>query len=70
GRIDIRESYSTIDMQSGIPRHVWRLLKKVGIAGQELNISKVSDSRSKKEGKGRGKNTERMKRRSGPRRER
>ncbi len=68
GRIDIQDSYSTIDMRSGIPRHVWRMLKKVRVAGQELNISKSESSQSSKPG--RKNSSERPKRRPGPRRER
>lgn len=48
GRIDIRESYSTVDMRQGIPRAVWRRLKKVSVAGREMNISKVRAAAKKR----------------------
>jgi len=66
GRIDIQENFSIIDMRAGIPREVWRKLKKVKISGQELNISKADSSRSPKGGKKR--KDEKPRRRPGPRR--
>ena len=40
GRIDIQESYSTVDLPDGMPKEVFRDLKKVWVAGQQLQISK------------------------------
>ena len=47
GRIDIQDNYSTVDLRKGIPRHVWRMLKKVRVAGKELEISKIKGSSKK-----------------------
>ncbi len=41
GRIDIQDTYSTVDMRKGIPRNVWRRLKKTRIGGKEMEISKL-----------------------------
>jgi ATP-dependent RNA helicase DeaD len=41
GRINIQDTYSLVDMQKGIPRSVWRMLKKVKVSGKEMEISKV-----------------------------
>lgn len=41
GRIDIQDTYSTVDMRKGIPRNVWRRLKKARIGGKEMEISKL-----------------------------
>jgi len=48
GRIDIQEDYSTIDMRKDIPRHVWRMLKKVRIGGKEMEISKFKSAPKKR----------------------
>ena len=66
GRIDIQERFSVVDLRAGIPREVWRSLKKVKISGQELNISKVESTRNPKGGKKR--KDEKPRRRPGPRR--
>jgi len=47
GRIDIQDTYSTVDMRMGIPRNVWRLLKKVRVGGKEMDISKIKSSPKK-----------------------
>jgi ATP-dependent RNA helicase DeaD len=47
GRIDIYDSYSTVDLPEGMPRSIFRLLKKVWVVGQQLKISKV-DTPAKK----------------------
>ncbi|MEJ2054389.1 MAG: DEAD/DEAH box helicase [Calditrichaceae bacterium] len=44
GRIDIQDEYSIIDMKEGIPRHRWRILKKVRVGGKELQISKIKET--------------------------
>ncbi len=45
GRIDIRDTYSTVDLPEGMPRDIFRLLRKIWISGQKLQISKVDDSK-------------------------
>lgn len=42
GRIDVHESFSTIDLPEGMPRKIFRLLKTVWVQGEPLNISKWS----------------------------
>ncbi len=43
GRIDIQDSYSTVDLPEGIPRKVFRDLKKVWVVGRQLNISRLTE---------------------------
>jgi ATP-dependent RNA helicase DeaD len=40
GRISIYEDYSTIDLPAGMPHAMFHELKKVRVAGQQLNISR------------------------------
>ena len=47
GRINIQDDYSIVDMRKGIPRPVWRMLKKVRVSGKEMEISKLVDSPGK-----------------------
>jgi len=54
GKIKIYEDYSTVDLPEGMPEDVLRILKKVRISGQKINISKVSDSAKHSHGKKRG----------------
>ena len=44
GRIKIYEDFSTVDLPEGIPRDVFRGLKKVWVAGQQLKISRMEES--------------------------
>jgi ATP-dependent RNA helicase DeaD len=39
GRIEIFDTYSTVDLPEGMPKEVLQHLKKVWVAGQELRIS-------------------------------
>jgi len=39
GRIDIHDSYSTVDLPEGMPKSVYRALQKAWVAGQQLQIS-------------------------------
>lgn len=41
GRIEIFEDYSTIDLPEGMPRDIFRALKKTWVAGQQLRISRL-----------------------------
>ncbi|QDU10234.1 DEAD/DEAH box helicase [Gimesia aquarii] len=40
GRINIFDEYSTVDLPEGMPRDIFRALKSVWVAGQQLNISR------------------------------
>ncbi len=42
-RIKIEDDYSTVELPAGMPKDLLQTLKKVRVAGQALNISKVSD---------------------------
>jgi len=42
GRIQINDSYSLVDLPSGMPKDVFNDLKKVWVSGQQLKISRVS----------------------------
>ncbi len=42
GRISIYDEYSTVDLPSGMPHEIYKLLKKVWVAGQPLRISKTT----------------------------
>ncbi len=41
GRIDIFEEYSIVNLPEGMPREVFRSLKKTWVAGRKLNISRL-----------------------------
>jgi hypothetical protein len=41
GRVDIREDHSFVDLPEGMPKQIFKLLKKVLVAGRELRITKV-----------------------------
>jgi ATP-dependent RNA helicase DeaD len=43
GRIAIYEDYSTIDLPAGMPHAMFHELKKVRVAGQQLNISRPGE---------------------------
>jgi ATP-dependent RNA helicase DeaD len=43
GKIIIYESFSTVDLPEGMPREIFRLLKKVWFAGKQLRISRADD---------------------------
>ena len=68
GRIEIYEDFSTVDLPEGMPRDIFRELKKVWVAGQQLKIKRLEESpkmtggekkfskvKSKKSGGGRSK---------------
>jgi len=42
GRIDIHDSYSTVDLPEGMPKTIFKALKKAWVAGQQMNISVLS----------------------------
>jgi ATP-dependent RNA helicase DeaD len=41
GHIDIREDHSFVDLPAGMPKEIFRALKKVRVRGTELRISRV-----------------------------
>ena len=41
GRIEIFENYSTIDLPEGMPREIFRSLKKTWVSGQQLRLSRL-----------------------------
>ena len=41
GRIEIFDEYSTIELPEGMPKEVFRLLKKVWVSGRQLDISRM-----------------------------
>ncbi|MCB1188885.1 MAG: DEAD/DEAH box helicase [Leptospiraceae bacterium] len=45
GKVNVYEDFSTIDIPEGMPKDVYRNLKKVKIAGQLLKISKVGEDK-------------------------
>ncbi len=42
-RIKIEENYSTVELPAGMPKDIFQELKKVRVAGQQLNISKMGE---------------------------
>ncbi|MEY3807680.1 MAG: hypothetical protein RI893_656 [Pseudomonadota bacterium] len=46
-RIRIQDDYSTVELPAGIPKELFEELKKVRVAGQQLNISKMNESAKK-----------------------
>ncbi|RZI40794.1 DEAD/DEAH box helicase [Herbaspirillum sp. HC18] len=44
GRIDIHSDYSTLDLPEGMPKEVFKQLKAVTVAGQQLRISHASQA--------------------------
>ena len=47
-RIKIEENYSTVELPAGMPKELFQELKKVRVAGQQLNISTVDKALIKK----------------------
>ena len=45
GRIEIYENYSTVDLPVGMPPEMFHELKKVWVAGRQLNISRPGEER-------------------------
>lgn len=46
-RIKIQDDYSTVELPAGIPKELFEELKKVRVAGQQLNISKMGEGARK-----------------------
>jgi ATP-dependent RNA helicase DeaD len=47
-RIKIEENYSTVELPAGMPKELFQELKKVRVAGQQLNISMIDKTLIKK----------------------
>ncbi|MCF6203953.1 MAG: DEAD/DEAH box helicase [Methylococcaceae bacterium] len=47
-RIKIEENYSTVELPAGMPKELFQELKKVRVAGQQLNISSLDKAGIKK----------------------
>ena len=48
GRIDIHEGYSLVDLPEGMPKEVYRDLRKTWVAGQKLNITRIKEEGDRK----------------------
>ena len=46
GRINIHDDYSTVDLPEGMPKDIFKDLKKVWVSGQQLRISRLSKDRN------------------------
>jgi len=47
GHVDIRDDHSFVDLPEGMPKDIFRSLKKVRVVGQELRISRVDGKPSR-----------------------
>lgn len=43
-QVNIQDSYSTVDLPEGMPKQIFNTLKKIRVAGRELNASKIEDA--------------------------
>jgi ATP-dependent RNA helicase DeaD len=50
GRIDIHTDFSLVDLPMGMPREVFQDLRKAWVCGQRLNISRLEDPNSGRQG--------------------
>ena len=50
-KVTIYDTYSTVDLPAGMPKDVFRDLKKVWVAGKQLNITKLDEEPGKKDWK-------------------
>ena len=48
GRIDIQDDHSFIDLPEGMPKELFKHLRKVWVSGRQLQISKLDKSGSGK----------------------
>ena len=63
GKIKIYDDYSTVDLPEGISEDMLRMLKKVRVSGEKLNISKMTDYAGEEDHKKRHKHKKRDKKR-------
>ncbi len=47
GRVDIQEDYSIVDLPEGMPREIFRILRKTWVSGKQLNISRMGAAHAK-----------------------
>jgi len=45
GQIKIHDDYSTVDLPEGMPKDIFNILKKVWVAGRQLEISRLDSER-------------------------
>ncbi len=50
-KVTIYDTYSTVDLPTGMPKDVFRDLKKVWVAGKQLNITRLDEEPGKKDWK-------------------
>ena len=48
GRIVINDDHSTVDLPEGMPKEVFRVLKKAWVSGQQLRITKIAPNKRKR----------------------
>jgi ATP-dependent RNA helicase DeaD len=51
GHVDIRDDHTFVDLPAGMPRDIFRNLKKVRVVGQELRISRVDGKPPRRSGR-------------------
>lgn len=51
GRIEIYEDHSTVDLPEGMPRDLYRALRKVWVCGEQLQLARIERDRSARERK-------------------
>ncbi len=49
-RVNIQESYSTVDLPEGMPKQIFNTLKRIRVAGRELDASKVESDTNESPG--------------------
>ena len=64
-RIRIEDAYSTVELPAGMPKELFEELKKIRVAGQLLNISKMHDSDSRSNPDDMAKKVDKSKKRMG-----
>ena len=53
GRIQIFDDHSLVDLPEGMPKEIFRHLKKAWVCGKQLNLSRISESSAPSGGKSR-----------------
>ena len=64
-RIRIEDDYSTVELPAGMPKELIEELKKIRVAGQQLNISRMDDSARKSKPDDAAKKVDKSKKRMG-----
>jgi ATP-dependent RNA helicase DeaD len=52
GQLKLYDTYSTIDLPEGMPKDIYKHLKRVWVCGQQLKISKITETTKGKRSKG------------------